>query len=478
MASRWFVEVSPVDADTHKERYCIEAPQWQQALQQARKLRGERSPLSSFSVELLSEGYRAVDASVRLRYVVSRAPPNAALSQSKVPILAIRPVSVTPTSTRPVGQPETDAGWDSPAAPADVRGGATAGDRPTPVPPAAAAKEGTASKPPSHGLARLVISREEEPTPAVPMVYREYAYALHQKLSELALRALLLRLLEQAKRTLAHYSERKFVQFAIFDHVFVERPQGPPVAVLVWKDWRGEPAIAVHGSQPPKAAPVAPKAPEPPRQVRPASEPPPPQALPRDEPVRPSPANPSDLEVSSVRRRRGEDLVGELFDRMHELQYARDVVTGAEFIIEVLHELLPCEGVLLHVFDINKNEFVVVRATGPRFRDTLLCRTADSDPLFREAFRRTSTVHLSDARREDRYRAEPWNKLGIEVREGLCGPVQQGGRYLGVIELANPAGGEPFSDSEINALDYICEQFADFIAKRPVVLDHEVVLSV
>ena len=34
MTTRWFVEVSPVDADTLKERYCVEALQWQQALQQ------------------------------------------------------------------------------------------------------------------------------------------------------------------------------------------------------------------------------------------------------------------------------------------------------------------------------------------------------------------------------------------------------------------------------------------------------------
>src|SRR5258706_8258394 len=32
MTTRWFVEVSPVDADTLKERYCVEAIQWQQAL--------------------------------------------------------------------------------------------------------------------------------------------------------------------------------------------------------------------------------------------------------------------------------------------------------------------------------------------------------------------------------------------------------------------------------------------------------------
>jgi GAF domain-containing protein len=67
--------------------------------------------------------------------------------------------------------------------------------------------------------------------------------------------------------------------------------------------------------------------------------------------------------------------------------------------------------------------------------------------------------------------------VGLALREVLCGAVRQGGRYLGMIELANPLGGAPFHETEINALDYICEQFADFVASRPVVLDPDVILG-
>ena len=58
----------------------------------------------------------------------------------------------------------------------------------------------------------------------------------------------------------------------------------------------------------------------------------------------------------------------------------------------------------------------------------------------------------------------------------LCGPVKEGGRYLGMIELANPVGDTPFHDGEVNAIDYICEQFADFVASRPIVLDDDAVI--
>src|SRR5262249_56491650 len=83
MTTRWFVEVSPVDADTRKERYCVEAIQWQQALQQARKIRGDRGPLSRFSIELLDVGYRATDPSSKIRYTVSKAPRDAPLTGAR-----------------------------------------------------------------------------------------------------------------------------------------------------------------------------------------------------------------------------------------------------------------------------------------------------------------------------------------------------------------------------------------------------------
>src|SRR5215471_6291050 len=85
MTTRWFVEVSRVDADTQKERYCVEALQWQQALQQARKLRGDRGALSRFAIELLESGYRATDPGSRLRYTINKAPYDAPLSSNPPP---------------------------------------------------------------------------------------------------------------------------------------------------------------------------------------------------------------------------------------------------------------------------------------------------------------------------------------------------------------------------------------------------------
>ncbi|MET0793779.1 MAG: GAF domain-containing protein, partial [Polyangiaceae bacterium] len=179
----------------------------------------------------------------------------------------------------------------------------------------------------------------------------------------------------------------------------------------------------------------------------------------------------------AARRRAGEDLISELFEIMHDLHFMRDVAAGSEFVLSVLDEVLPCEGALVHVFDINTSHFVIVRAKGPNGAGVLLQRMSDQDPMLKSVMRAHRTTSVKDVSNTPRFLGPRWPALGIQPRVALCGPVQQGGRYLGLIELVNPLGDTPFHQSEINALDYICEQFAEFLSKKPIVLTADVVLA-
>jgi len=210
-----------------------------------------------------------------------------------------------------------------------------------------------------------------------------------------------------------------------------------------------------------------------------------PAAPPEPEPIllqKPAPSSqkPSTIPPSSGASRRrapGEDLIGDLFERMHELAFMADLVSGAEFVLHVLRELIPCDGILVHVFDLGKREFVVVRAHGPNARGALLHRTADNEPLVRGVMSRRGALILDGAPTSTPPVSSSLSKLGIQPTAVLCGAARLGGRYLGLIELANPAGGQPFHEGEANALDYVCEQFAEFVASRPVVLDADVVVG-
>jgi len=161
---------------------------------------------------------------------------------------------------------------------------------------------------------------------------------------------------------------------------------------------------------------------------------------------------------------------------MHSLHFAPDIVSGADYVLNVITRVLPTEGVLIHVFDINTRQFVVVRAVGPNARSVLLLRTPDTFKLFRTVLRRPRALVVADAANDATFQGERWERLGVSAKTALCGAVKQGGRYLGIIELANPAGGGTFHDTDVNALDYLCTQFADFVASRPIVIDEDAVL--
>ena len=702
---RWFVEVSRMGEEAPPDKYCLEAKQWQAALQEVRRKRGDTGPLSKFSIELLDDGYRAVDASQKIRYMVAKAPATAPLVEpqaepppktspiaSPAPLpedpLATDPQAGAPTSEQPstermpseappadrkAAQPAIRVPDDAvPPAPSPSKPAAAASSPPMPSqpvaaaprvassppasaapsvassppkaassPPAATAPKPAASAPPaaatspapvqassgpaaavsptapsaasapptekvspsailppsdsagvkpkvngpaakgteaekptasasksapasttsksdtqrlsSHPTQRsleaakapdfqVIRKREDEPSEKSPIVYREYAYAVAPETLAAQAELLIWVRFKEIKSKIDERSERKFVQLAVFDHVFEKRPERAPVATLAWRDWRGDPVVMVHGkkstapaadadsdskasagsfpprpaSVPPRPVGSSPEAPKPSdaaedknspgqaaadskpdaekvvadKKVEPAKQAEPEKKVEAEKPAeaqkaapaeaeaaaeeRPSEPPPSSRRIAPGKRRADEDLIGELFETMHELHFLPDMVSGVEFVLSIVEDMLPSGGAILHVFDINLRQFVVVRAYGKGAEALLLHRTPDVDPFFNSAMRRTHALAVSG--KDEKYLGPRWTTLGVEPEEALFGSVQIHGRYLGAIEIANPHGGGKYSQSEANALEYICAQFADFLAARPIVLDADVVL--
>lgn len=157
---------------------------------------------------------------------------------------------------------------------------------------------------------------------------------------------------------------------------------------------------------------------------------------------------------------------------MGDLMFMGDLPSGADYVLNVLFELIPCEGMLVHVFDLARREFVVVRAHGPSMRKALLFRTPDSDPVVVAVMRQRSVVSNGLTP----LHSAAFERLGVQAKQVLSAAARQGGRYLGLIEIANPSGGAPFHEGEKHALEYVCEQFAEFVAARPLILDEDIVL--
>jgi GAF domain-containing protein len=176
--------------------------------------------------------------------------------------------------------------------------------------------------------------------------------------------------------------------------------------------------------------------------------------------------------VALPRRIRGEDLIAELFEAMHDLHFVRDSVEGGDFCLALAMEKLPSQAGMVHLYDINSREFLVSSVRGPATGKLLLRRHPETDELLSAAMRKRRTVVLDKTFTSEAQTIERYAAIG-GVRSMMIAPVMQSGRFLGAIELVNPLDGQPFTEAEGNALAYIAEQFAEFVATRGIVTDAE-----
>jgi hypothetical protein len=384
-------------------------------------------------------------------------------------------------------------------------------------PPSAPPPSSRPSRPDSSGIPlQVVFKREEERTPAKPLTYREYVYVVPANTSDQDAHTLLYHQLELVRSSLDRLPAGKLVNLAVFDAQFQGKPQGAPLATLTWKDWRPDAIVytprhagsanGVGGpraatSEPPVAEPMLAQAAaprdipltekSPDRRLTPVPDPFAPFAPPANAgpPVQPSPsawpgppgplhgsmAPAPDTKLSVQRRVRGDELVADLFDVMHDLHFLRDALEGGDFCLAVAMEKLPAEAGWVHLYDIDRREFVVTSVRGGSASVLVLRRHSEREKLLAEAMRGRKPVVIADATdaaAPDIAIAERFALVG-GARSIIVAPVMQAGRFLGAIELVNPLDGLPFTETDGAAVAYIADQFAEFVAARGVVTDEE-----
>jgi hypothetical protein len=195
------------------------------------------------------------------------------------------------------------------------------------------------------------------------------------------------------------------------------------------------------------------------------------------EPVTPlpvaAPAPPTPAPSTPAVRLSGVELIADLFECMHDLHFLPDALAGADFVLHLMLDKLPSAVVLVHFYDIDAREFVVVRAVGTGAAKVMQVRTSEKEPLIAEAMHKRRAVVLDDATADPRAQNGRWALIGEPPRSLVCAPVEEGGRFLGLLELSNPLDGQPFHEGDGHAITYIGEQFAEFLAARGIVLDPE-----
>jgi hypothetical protein len=326
---------------------------------------------------------------------------------------------------------------------------------------------------------RLLYERADQPSEQSPILYRERAYAVDSLQDDDSLEGQMRAELLALQSDLDDRDAPLFIQLALFDHGFDTEPSSPPIATLSWKDWQGQAEVWVRGLRK-----------EPAPAVGEASlgetdaalstdadlgeaetESTPPDSAPRFSPsdsgqyaVISAAAPDSDSPPSSTRGMAGEELIGALFERMHELLYLPDLGSGAQYVLNTLESYIPSDGILISVLNSADNRLVIQRALGPHAKRVLGTSQAPEELLLGDTNAEEHTQRIDGKAKAAS--VERFRDLGVTVDAGLLSPVRKRGRLLGAIELCRAPGTDGFSEGEVVALEYICEQFSDFVALR------------
>jgi GAF domain-containing protein len=174
----------------------------------------------------------------------------------------------------------------------------------------------------------------------------------------------------------------------------------------------------------------------------------------------------------SAGRAKGDELITVLFEAMHDLHFLRDALEGGDFCLALALETLPSKAGLIHLYDIDRREFVIACTGGKSAAILLLKKHPEAEPLLSRAMRKRRAIVIPDATKDEDTGTERFRVVG-GASSLIVAPVMQAGRFLGVIEIINPVDKVPFNEDEGAAMHYIAEQYAEFLSQVGVVVDPE-----
>jgi GAF domain-containing protein len=149
-----------------------------------------------------------------------------------------------------------------------------------------------------------------------------------------------------------------------------------------------------------------------------------------------------------------------------------DVKEAAHFVRRVIEEKMQPSVALVHLYDINSRHFVVMSAVGDRAEVLADYATPDDDALAAEIMRGEEAMLVLDPASDPRLARGRW-RLAEPKKSVICAPVAVDGRYLGLLEIADPKDGSEFNEDDRNVLTYVATAFAKYLDGRGVVLGEE-----
>ena len=165
----------------------------------------------------------------------------------------------------------------------------------------------------------------------------------------------------------------------------------------------------------------------------------------------------------ATEQRSVEDILGDLFGKTQDIYNHKDLKSGAEFILGLAMESVPAESGSVLIADINDNDMYFSAAKGPKASEVMQFRVPMGQGIAGFAAVEGVALAVSDADQDERFYADISEKLGYDTRSLVCSPCQKDGRTYAIIELVNKSGGSSFSADEVNVLNFLAHEFAQYL---------------
>ncbi|MBI5509099.1 MAG: GAF domain-containing protein [Deltaproteobacteria bacterium] len=158
-----------------------------------------------------------------------------------------------------------------------------------------------------------------------------------------------------------------------------------------------------------------------------------------------------------------EDIIAELFEATQAMYDKSDFREAAQLILDLAHKCVPSDSGSVFVADFNRGDLFFAAATGPKAKEVMKFRIGMGQGIVGFSAQEGVSLAVSDVHRDPRFYAKISQALGYETKSILCAAAQSEGRVYGAVELINKSSGSSFTGDEMNLLNYLAHEFADYL---------------
>ncbi len=174
--------------------------------------------------------------------------------------------------------------------------------------------------------------------------------------------------------------------------------------------------------------------------------------------------------VPILHRSSADDILEALFDSLRDLDAEKDALTAARVCLRALESEMPSRASMLHAFDVTRRDFLVVDARGEAAEAMVLQRSSKDDPLLRVAVPNGEPFPWNDLRKAPVTHLARFAGLPHVARVLVC-PILAGARWLGAIEIVDPAHDGAFRSADVIAARYVAQRYAQYLTSHGMVLE-------